>query len=270
MKIVLFDIDGTLITTGGGAKQAFSRALSEAAGRPIESDGYPFSGKTDPQIARDILTANGVSGAALEAAIPEAIRLYLRYFAEALPRLESARVLPGVRELLDALAAHEQSAASLGGGGGEERNRATAARPSARTTARPGARAASRPGVRTALLTGNVVEGGRLKLGHFGLTHYFDFSLSCFASDDADRYRLPALALERARQALGPQITGRDLILVGDSEHDVLCGRSVGARSVAVATGWTSAQKLRALGADAVFEDFSDTARALEAILGNG
>jgi len=258
MKVVLFDIDGTLITTGGGAKQAFSRALSEAAGRPIESDGYPFSGKTDPQIARDILTANGVAAEALETAIPEAIRLYLRYFAEDLPRMESARVLPGVRQLLDALAAHERPAAGQGGGDGAQRHPATAATPSAR--------AASRTGVRTALLTGNVAEGSHLKLGHFGLTHYFDYSLSCFASDDVDRYRLPALALERARRALGPGIAGRDLILVGDSEHDVLCGRSVGARSVAVATGWTSAEKLRALGADAVLEDLSDTERALEAI----
>jgi len=226
--VVLFDIDGTLLTTAGAAREAFTRALSEAAGRSIQPDGYSFSGRTDPQIARDILSSHGVGGAALEQAIPETIRLYLRYFAGN-PGLEKARLLPGVRDLLGALA--------------------------------------SRPGVRTALLTGNVEPGARLKLGQFGITGYFDFSLSCFGSDDSDRYRLPAIALERARRALGRTFGGRQLVLVGDSEHDVLCGRSIGARSVAVCTGWTPVTVLRALRPHALLPDFSDTTRALEAIL---
>src|SRR6058998_3017622 len=102
MKVVLFDIDGTLVTTGGAARDAFTCALSEAAGRRIRPDGYSFSGRTDPQIARDLLLANGLDGAALEAAVPESIRLYLRYFAEQLPRTPGGRTLPGVRELLEA------------------------------------------------------------------------------------------------------------------------------------------------------------------------
>src|SRR6058998_2558881 len=99
VTIVLFDIDGTLLTTAGAARAAFTRGLSEAAGRPINPDGYSFSGRTDPQIARDILSSHGVAGAELEVAIPESIRLYLRYFAEG-PRPDKARLLPGVRELL--------------------------------------------------------------------------------------------------------------------------------------------------------------------------
>jgi len=226
--VVLFDIDGTLLTTAGAAREAFTRGLCEAAGRPINPDGYSFSGRTDPQIARDILSSHGVGGAELETAIPESIRLYLRYFAER-PRPDKARLLPGVRELLTALA--------------------------------------SRPEVRTALLTGNVEQGARLKLGHVGITGCFDFSLSCFGSDDADRYRLPAIALERARRSLGPAFAGGQLVLVGDSEHDVLCGRTVGARAVAVCTGWTPVTVLRALRPHALLPDLSDTTRALEAIL---
>jgi phosphoglycolate phosphatase len=229
VTIILFDIDGTLLTTAGAARAAFTRGLSEAAGRPISPDGYSFSGRTDPQIARDILSSHGVAGAELEKAIPESIRLYLRYFAER-PSLEQARLFPGVGELLKALA--------------------------------------SRSDARTALLTGNVEPGARLKLGVFGITDYFDFSLSCFGSDDADRYRLPTLALERARRLLGVSISGRQLVLVGDSEHDVLCGRSIGARSVAVCTGWTPVRVLRSLRPDALLENLSDTARCLEAILG--
>src|SRR5437867_6815977 len=191
VRVVLFDIDGTLLTTAGAARAAFTRALSEAAGQPISPDGYSFSGRTDPQIARDILSSHGIDGAALEKAIPESIRLYLRYFAER-PSLEQARLFPGVRDLLRTLA--------------------------------------TRSDARIALLTGNVEEGARLKLGAFGITDYFDFSLSCFGSDDADRYRLPALALQRARPLLGASTAGRQLLPVGDSEHHVLCGRPTGAR----------------------------------------
>ncbi len=229
MKVVLFDIDGTLLTTGGGARDAFTRALSEAAGQSIDTRGYSFSGRTDPQIARDILAGNGVEGMNLEAAIPIAIRLYLRYFAESAPRLAQARLLPGVREVLDGLG--------------------------------------KQAGVRVGLLTGNVVEGARIKLEFFDLTRHFDFSISAFGSDDADRYRLPALAVERARRVIGDGVSGRHLVLVGDSEHDVLCGRSVGARSVAVCTGWTAPETLRALGPDALLEDLGDTERSIAAIL---
>src|SRR6267143_6864990 len=99
VTIVLFDIDGTLLTTAGAARAAFARGLTEAAGRPIDPDGYSFSGRTDPQIARDILSGHGLSEAEMHGAIPESIRLYLKYFAET-PSLNKARLLPGVPDLL--------------------------------------------------------------------------------------------------------------------------------------------------------------------------
>jgi len=229
MRIVLFDIDGTLLTAGGGARDSFTRALCEAAGRPINPDGYSFGGRTDPQIARDILSGHGVEGEALEAGIPRTIELYLDYFAAALPEMRTARLLPGVRGLLRALA--------------------------------------GRPGVHTALLTGNVERGARLKLRHFDLEPFFDFTLSCFGNDDEDRYRLPPLAIARASRALGQAIEPGDLVIVGDSEHDVRCAHAVGARAVAVATGWTPLAELRALDPEALLPDLSDTQRALDGIL---
>ncbi len=229
MRIILFDIDGTLMISGRATREAFTRALSEAAGRPIDPAGYSFSGRTDPEIARDILSGNGIHGEALETGIPETIRLYLQYFAELMPGLDTARMLPGVPELLGALA--------------------------------------RRTGVRTALLTGNMVQGARLKLDLFGLTHFFDFSISCFGSDHADRYRLPPLALERARREFGPGVQQDDLVIVGDSEHDVRCARQSGARAVAVGTGWTSADKLRALKPDAYLESLVDTEEVINLLL---
>ncbi|MCZ6696431.1 MAG: haloacid dehalogenase-like hydrolase [Acidobacteria bacterium] len=228
-RIVLFDIDGTLLTMGDAAKVAFADALTRAAGRPIDPDGYSFSGKTDPQIARDILALHGVTGRELEAAIPETIRLYVEAIGGDWKRLADARLLPGVNALLEAL--HARGDACV------------------------------------ALLTGNVEGGARVKVGHFDLTRYFDFSISCFGSDDADRYRLPALALQRARRRFDEEMTGEHLVVVGDSEHDVLCARTVGARTVAVGTGWTTESRLRALRPDVFLDDLSDTGRAVAAIL---
>jgi phosphoglycolate phosphatase-like HAD superfamily hydrolase len=230
VRIALFDIDGTLLSMGGAARDAFTQALTEASGRPIVPENTSFVGKTDPQIARELLTRHGVDGEELAPAITETIRLYLGYFESALADARGARLLPGVPSLLTALA--------------------------------------RRGDVRIALLTGNVETGARLKLGYFKLTEFFDFRISAFGSDHADRYQLPARALQRARAVIGPKVSGDQLVIIGDSEHDVLCGREIGARSVAVATGWTAAETLRALGPDVLLADLSDTAAAVAAIAG--
>lgn len=230
MRVALFDIDGTLVSMGGAAREAFVRALAETVGRDVVADGVSFGGKTDPQIARELLARNGVGEDRMQAAIDETVRRYLVHFERGLPRARGARLLPGVRELLEALA--------------------------------------GRNDVATALLTGNVEPGARLKLGFFDLGRHFDFTVSAFGSDHHDRYELPAIVLERARRRFGSQVTGTDLVILGDSEHDVLCGRAVGARSLAVATGWTPAAALEALGPHRLFADFSDTGEVLRAIAG--
>jgi phosphoglycolate phosphatase-like HAD superfamily hydrolase len=217
---------------GGAAREAFGRGIQEASGRAISLEGTSFIGRTDPQIAREVLERHGVDGEEIEPAIQETIRLYLHHFAGILPSHKGARLLPGVRALLEALSGME--------------------------------------GVHPAILTGNVEAGARLKLDYFGLTGFFDFGLSCFGNDDADRYRLPGLALRRAQAALGNTITGSQLVIIGDSEHDVLCGRSVGARSIAVGTGWTAAATLRSLRPDHFLADFSDTRASVAAIMGTG
>ncbi|HEY7575637.1 MAG TPA: HAD hydrolase-like protein, partial [Thermoanaerobaculia bacterium] len=89
-----------------------------------------------------------------------------------------------------------------------------------------------------------------------------------FGSDCADRYQLPRIAVDRARAHTGHLFRGKSVVVVGDSVHDVGCGRSLGVRSVAVATGITSPERLAREGPDALMTDFADTGRAIEAILG--
>jgi phosphoglycolate phosphatase len=230
VRVALFDIDGTLVSMGGAARDAFVRALAETVGREVLSDGVSFGGKTDPQIARELLARNGVEEDRIEAAIAATVGRYLVHFERDLPRATGARLLPGVVELLEALA--------------------------------------RRGDLAVALLTGNVEAGARLKLGYFDLGRHFDFAVSAFGSDHHDRYRLPAIVLDRARRRLGDGVAGTDLVIIGDSEHDVLCGREVGARSLAVATGWTPEATLRALGPHRLFADFSDTGAVVAAITG--
>jgi phosphoglycolate phosphatase-like HAD superfamily hydrolase len=114
-------------------------------------------------------------------------------------------------------------------------------------------------------LTGNIERGARMKLEPPGFNRYFPFG--AFGDDSADRYCLPPIAIARARERTGCEFSGRSVVIVGDSVHDVACGRSLGLRSIAVATGPTSAEKLAAEGPTLLFTDFADVDRAADAIL---
>jgi phosphoglycolate phosphatase-like HAD superfamily hydrolase len=122
------------------------------------------------------------------------------------------------------------------------------------------------PGVSLGLLTGNLEPCARLKLEPIGANRFFAFG--AYGSDDEDRHRLPAIALARAREATGLAFSGEDVVIVGDSVHDVLCGRGLGTRAVAVATGRTPRAVLAEAGPDALLPDFSDTAAGVRVILG--
>jgi phosphoglycolate phosphatase-like HAD superfamily hydrolase len=225
-RLVLFDIDGTLIR-GGPARGAFHKALVEVFGTAGPIDHWEFSGKTDPQIARELLTEAGLDRDQVDRGLPA---LWDRYLAEMEARLPSCppRVLPGVPELLERLAADGRAALGL--------------------------------------LTGNVVGGARLKLSSAGL--YSTLSVGAFGSDHEVRNKLVPIALRRAREHWGASFAAEDAVVVGDTPRDVDCGRSHGARTVAVATGRFGVDLLRSAGADGVLETFADTDHAVERILG--
>jgi len=226
--LVLFDIDGTLLSAGGASARALEAALVETFGTAGDATTiFDYSGKTDPQIVRELLRGAGVPDAVIEERRGLALERYLARLRGSLrPRDVTAK--PGVLALLERLA--------------------------------------SRPGVTLGLLTGNLEPGARLKLAPLDANRFFAFG--AFGSDHEDRYRLLPVALERARAATGVAFEGSGSVIVGDSIHDVLCGRAFGVRAVAVATGKTTPERLREAGPDALLADFSDTARSLEAILG--
>lgn len=224
-RLVLFDVDGTLLSAGRAARESILAALDHVLGWEGSSEGVDFSGKTDPQIL-DELVRESVGRERFEAAVGAVLDHYVEELSRRL-RPEAVVVKPGVRDLLDRLAAD--------------------------------------PRVTLGLLTGNIERGARLKLAPAGLNRYFPFG--AFGDDSADRYCLPAVAVARAREETGLEFDGRSVVIIGDSVHDVLCGRSLGARAVAVATGPTPAEMLRAEGPDALFADFTDVEAAREAIL---
>ncbi|MBV8520051.1 MAG: haloacid dehalogenase-like hydrolase [Acidobacteria bacterium] len=227
MRLVLFDIDGTLLSDGGAAREAFADALAAVYGYDGELARYDFSGRTDPQIAHMVLRDVGLSAAAIDSRMPRLWEHYLGGLARnATPA--RVRVLPGMRPLVDALAAHD--------------------------------------GVVLALLTGNIEPGARLKLGGGALNEYFPFG--AFGSDSADRNELPPVAVRRASEATGHRFSGEEVVIIGDSIYDVRCGVPYGATTIAVASGKTAIETLRAEHPRHLFESAEDLGALMNAILG--
>lgn len=123
---------------------------------------------------------------------------------------------------------------------------------------------AARGDVAQALLTGNVERGARIKLGHHGLSHFFGFG--AFADDSERRNELGPVALRRAKEKLGVEFAPERVFVIGDTPHDIECGKVIGAQTVAVATGQYSAEQLRAHSPAAIFADLSDTAAFLRTV----
>jgi len=228
IKLVLFDIDGTILLTGGAGKRAMDRALVEVFGSSGPND-HPFGGKTDPQIVRELMRIEGHEDLHIDRQMAALLDRYVAYLGQELDT-DDARVgtMPGIPELLDAL----------------ER----------------------RDDVIVGLLTGNLVAGAQTKLRAVGID--FDrFKVGAFGSDHEARGELPAVAQRRAREQLGVDIPGRDVIVIGDTPADVHCGQSIGARAIAVATGHYSVEQLRAHNPAVVFGDLADTAAVIDAIV---
>lgn len=225
--VVLFDIDGTLLASGGVGRRAMEGALIAHFGT-TGPDHYRYDGKTDRQIARELMREAAFSDADIDARMDALLADYLARLDLALadgPR--DMKVHAGILALLDALKA--------------------------------------RTDVLLGLLTGNIAAGAALKLQAAGIAPH-RFRVGAYGSDHEHRSELPAIAQARASELLGYGVQGHAVVIIGDTPADVHCGRGIGARAVAVATGHFSVADLAAHGPHAVFEDLSDLDAALGAI----
>jgi len=215
MHICLFDIDGTLIASGGAGKAAMEAAMASAFGITELRATVPYSGRTDRAIGRDLLRLHD-----LEENSDTWQRLRSAYLAH-LPAClanHQGTVLPGIAALLDHL--QSQGQVVLG------------------------------------LLTGNIREGARLKLGHYNLYHYFAFG--GFGDRHLDRDDVAREALAAVHQHCNGTARLEQIWVIGDTPLDIRCARAIGARAVAVATGWHSEEELTEHEPDLFLRDLED------------
>ncbi len=227
-KLVLFDIDGTLLWSDGAGRSAIREALLAEMGTTGPIDGFRFDGKTDPQIVQQLLSAVGHPDAESETHISKVCKRYTSLLAsELVAEDRQIKVFDGVSELLDLL--DDRDDAVLG------------------------------------LLTGNVEVGAVLKLRAAGIDPE-RFVVGAYGSDAAHRPDLPGIAARRAGDVLGETPRGDQVVIIGDTPADVTCGTEIGARAIAVATGSYSVSDLATAGAFATFSSFADPAPVVEAI----
>ena len=224
-RLLLFDVDATLVVTGGAGIRAMAAVFAEMFGIDDGFAGVPVAGRTDPAILADALARAGLEiDAGVEARFRAAYCRRLR--EEIAPPAPAKRVMPGVIELVAALA--------------------------------------PRPDVFLALLTGNFEEAARIKLEHFDLWRHF--RCGAFGDDARERPALVPIARARAAALGSGEIGDDRVFVIGDTPLDVACALESGVRAIGVATGGYDAATLAASGAHAVFDDLGDTAAFLETI----
>jgi phosphoglycolate phosphatase-like HAD superfamily hydrolase len=221
VRLVLFDVDGTLIHTGGAGVKAFARTLASEFGQPNGTEGIKFGGRTDPSLVRE---AFGHCG------IPASPENFDRFFAAYVFWLEhllannaSGGACAGVWRLLEELRALPEPPA-LG------------------------------------LLTGNIRLGAEIKLRRYGLWEVFD--TGAFGDDHEDRNQIAAIAKARGDRLLRTELSGDQIVVVGDTPRDIECGRAIVAKVLAVATGGATLEYLKAHRPDWVVEDLQRVSAA--------
>ena len=221
MHIILFDIDGTLLHSGGAGQAGIERALDLAFGVTAPTDGIPTAGRTDRAIGQDLIRFHGLDES--DSAHAQLQEAYLRVLPSEITN-RTGVVYPGVRELL--------------------------------------ARLSARDDVRMGLLTGNYREAAWLKLRHYDLAEHFAFG--GYGDEHADRDDVARQALAMAAEQHAPQtIDPGQLWVIGDTPADVRCGRAIGARVIAVATGAYSIAELAKSEPDHLFGDFGNVESVL-------
>jgi phosphoglycolate phosphatase len=222
-RLLLFDIDGTLVHSGGAGIHALKTAFKERFGIDDDLHDIEIAGMTDSGIVVSILNKHKIP--ATNENMSAFLDSYVHFLSLELPR-RKGKLLPGVFELLQRLK--------------------------------------SRPRLVLALLTGNVSRGAQLKLEHYGVWHFFEFG--AFADDHHDRNRLGPFARARAKEKHGREFSASDIDVIGDTPRDIECGKALGARTIAVATGTWSRDELAKHEPDLLIDDLSDVESVIDTL----
>jgi len=213
VRLVLFDIDGTLVHTHRAGVRAFAKTFASEFGLPDVTERIQFAGRTDVSLVRQMFALAGITPTQSH---------FERFFAHYVFLLDhllsesGGRVCPGVDALVRGLKTLP-SPPLLG------------------------------------LLTGNIRLGAEIKLRHFGLWN--PFLTGAFADDAEERDAIAAVARNRGSQLLGASLRGEEIVVIGDTPHDVRCGRAIGAKVLAVATGGSKASELQTHHPDWLVDD---------------
>jgi len=215
VRLVLFDVDGTLVHTGRAGSRAFARTLAAQFNAPNGTEKVRFAGRTDFSLVRELFGHNGIP------ATPENFRRFFENYVFWLDQIlaqSHGGPCRGAPEFIDRL------------------------------------RALPRPPT-LGLLTGNIRLGAEIKLRHYGLWDHF--KTGGFADDHEDRDHIAAAALERGRRVLGKDLQPEEIVVVGDTPFDIRCGKFIGAKVLAVATGGAKLDELKNHAPDWAVEDLT-------------
>ena len=225
--LVLFDIDGTMLLANGAGRRSVHQAMMDVFGA-TGPEQHPFDGKTDPQILRELGTMAGIADALIHEKMDAALDRYYGYLESDITGApHMVELLPGVNELLDTLEARDD--------------------------------------VMLGLLTGNIEAGASLKVRAVNIA-FERFVVGAYGSDAPSRPELPAIAQARASSILGRELPGAQIVIIGDTPHDLTCGRGIGAKAIGVETGRYRAADLHPYNPLAVFADLTDTTAVVSAI----
>jgi phosphoglycolate phosphatase len=228
--LILFDIDGTLLSADRSGRAAFELALRELLDLEDNTARISFAGKTDWQVLLDLLVPLGYSEGDIAGLLPEFARLLAEKLASIIDQ-HRVVALPGALALVESLA-HD-------------------------------------PRARLGLVTGNVSHSVPIKLRAAGFDPAY-FPVGAFGNESANRNDLPPLALRRAVDYWQVDFTPERIVVVGDTPNDVICARAVGARALAVLTGALRRDVLAAEAPHAILDDLTDHDAVRVVLFGEG
>jgi phosphoglycolate phosphatase len=227
-RLVLFDIDGTLLMPDGAGKASLVAALEQVYGTPGDAANYNLGGSLDRETVRILMSAAGIEEAIIWQRFEDVGRAMESSLRERISaNLHNVQPVPGAPELVAALHMHDE--------------------------------------VLLGLVTGNFRATALVKLEAAGYDPTL-FQIGAFGHEAENRGDLPPLAVRRAKELSGIDFRGQQVVIIGDTTSDIRCGHGIGARSIALATGWVSREELAKAGPDYLFDDLADMEAVLRAI----